>query len=1193
MSRDPLSVVREFLARPEADFRRNAVTALAVLENSDARRDLIQVALGDRDEGVRAAALEELAAAKGDPSDSEEFARALVQHPSFEARSRVLQICAKRDDRGAALGRGLKAILREDGAPARRAYALLGQMRDMGLTTESAARTTFHDLNRRPQLFGVFRTTFLEYPRRVGMAVSIRGLPDTDHEAPFDWRPLWPAISGASIGLLAIHLLLLSYGLLDSERYLPVLTLVIPLVIVAAAVLGVGIAQRRTPIRLHYDRAAGLLAEFLVVVGRATPWALLIGLLIAFFFVGQLASLTWKQGLAWGVGFFGLCVASVVGVRLGVILSSGVLAHRVLGRLCQVAGGGAAGGTVLLLLEAVWKRLGGGDEAGIWSILAWLVFLPVLVGVAAAEGFSARAEVRVFDPKLVLRARLASGVLVLSFVLAAGASLPEAFPLDWPGKNLRAPGGAVVRTEVPFDQLPFALPFRVDFLQNVRVEASTSLSESSFPMARTDLVLRIVGGLGNELAVVDDAVDEGESFTGRLGPGRYEAVVSEYSGFDPWQAGPERSERKSILVRAGDFFADLWRSEEALGMGVVRLVLNDGRRRPHLLAPTDSGTVSMGEFSAGEWNLGATPATRRLVVSGEGEQLLQARILAPSGLDEHGSGEEDGPEKTLEDLRVQLVRSGSEEVLAEATETSFWLEARVTAGEYGLRVVDGLDEGPEEGAEQHEGKDPDQGTGEHDAEGKPDATARLAPGTILLFAANGDDGNTVAFDSQPPEAFDRAQSTVGTWSVRRLPVPAFRFDVGFEQTVRVRVIRTDVTDLRVSLRRVGGSEWRRFSQQRLGEGEYEVRLEAASVGDFVVPAEIELEFCLNCRPAEAVAAYLEGLLGEDRFEETLQWFESAAATNPELEDSQPLHRLLCWQLSLGGRPDLVDSSCDRLRELSGEASRRVRVGALVILATHQAQAGDLEEALSTLSSIDSAGLRLPVAQWVGLLETDVNPFSDPVVAGSLRKRSDAGTDRTALVWGTYADHGEEHAHTVAALERNLTDWQLADSTDSSVEELEGLLDRVSVLVVSEVEMVRDDAVMGELGEAVARYLACDGSVVLLAPHTLVLDTLREAGLVDLVPVGSRYAGREIAVPVESPLAIGESLRIPAPNRTQSYLVRSSEAETWAFYGDDPDDAIVVSRRVGGRLVVVGMDYFDESPEADLLLANAVRSALYD
>src|SRR3712207_3033598 len=102
MSRDPLSIVDEFLRYPDPQMRKNAVTALALVESEKAIRRLVEIALSDSEPQVRKRAEDEILRLDGQQAEW-----------AVEAL-------------GAAMKDSERRLL---------AYAALGRLRSRGLTT--------------------------------------------------------------------------------------------------------------------------------------------------------------------------------------------------------------------------------------------------------------------------------------------------------------------------------------------------------------------------------------------------------------------------------------------------------------------------------------------------------------------------------------------------------------------------------------------------------------------------------------------------------------------------------------------------------------------------------------------------------------------------------------------------------------------------------------------------------------------------------------------------------------------------------------------------------------------------------------------------------------------------------------------------------------------------------------------------
>lgn len=296
MTHKALPIVDEFLRSGDAQARKNALTALALMsDDEESVRRLADAALVDPDDGACARAVEEIVS---------------LPEPALQTALNTLR-------------HGLR-----DEAKGQRAYAALGRLKSLGkhlpkrLPLPLAARLRF----------AWAMNTFL-YPAR-NLSYRVRALRQSLIGALLSTAILWP--------FYAIQA--------DWDRQANIIYSI--LVFLLAALTGVLATQQTTPINLYLDRKAASLVETLASVIFTVPVSLLLLLLAAI--LGLLGPSDDIMAVVFSL-MLGVLVA--VGVtRAATILSFGVLRRRRANAVFQVC---VAVGTVFLLLAAlnfyVWR----------------------------------------------------------------------------------------------------------------------------------------------------------------------------------------------------------------------------------------------------------------------------------------------------------------------------------------------------------------------------------------------------------------------------------------------------------------------------------------------------------------------------------------------------------------------------------------------------------------------------------------------------------------------------------------------------------------------------------------------------------------------------------------------------------------------------------------------------------------------
>lgn len=210
------------------------------------------------------------------------------------------------------------------------------------------------------------------------------------------------------------------------------------------------------------------------------------------------------------------------------------------------------------------------------------------------------------------------------------------------------------------------------------------------------------------------------------------------------------------------------------------------------------------------------------------------------------------------------------------------------------------------------------------------------------------------------------------------------------------------------------------------------------------------------------------------------------------------------------------------------------------------------------------------------------------VAGVKFGGAAAGGRRQVLLWTKCADEDEEAAHLAEVLEQGLPDdWQVvADADAGDAVTLAAGLKKAGVLVVAEMESFEKDALPepGELGGVLRAFLARGGVVVLTGMDKL--EYWNETGLFTVASVKRADDKTPFTLAPGHPLAKGVGESFAAVNGTHEYVTKDNALRPLATR-QGGGAAVLVKRAGWGTIVLLGMDYYQRSPEADRLLINAV------
>lgn len=218
---------------------------------------------------------------------------------------------------------------------------------------------------------------------------------------------------------------------------------------------------------------------------------------------------------------------------------------------------------------------------------------------------------------------------------------------------------------------------------------------------------------------------------------------------------------------------------------------------------------------------------------------------------------------------------------------------------------------------------------------------------------------------------------------------------------------------------------------------------------------------------------------------------------------------------------------------------------------------------------------------------------DKVASISFGQAGQAGF-KSVLVWGAWADQAEdgEHEYVLGILRDGLPGWTVTDSREEYPgRDFAAALLKARTLVVTEAENWYS-ADVGLLADALekplAEFLARGGNLVISSPQSDALGFWRDLGFIDLE--GGDFNDGTVPFTAQGKAAVGAGLgaSFETINGTSFYSDGGSwPIEVWA---ENEYGIVLASRKVGkGRVIVVGMDYFDPSDETARVLVNAVQA----
>jgi hypothetical protein len=327
-------IVEEFLRSRDAQARKNALTALAVLDrDEDTIERLAKVALNDADDGVRRRAVEEIV------SLSDE-----------------------------ALPRAVKVLQDTMADPSRRqtAYALLGHIKSLGRALPKAS-------------------SFLSLPARLRLAWAMNKYTYPVRNWPFRFRTWKPALIGATLSYIVVLLSFYKISNWETDSYYGMSFSIATLAVTVCAFA----IRHTTPFNLYFDRHAA----FIVEIAGAMLYSIAAYLMLLLFVVpiskqwGDTGFLVLLIGLPLMIGF----------TRAATLLSYGVVKHRWTNIAFQGAVSAASIFLLLaavnFILWKIYPVVGEQQEKTFklepaYQVMEsfWVLLLPI--GVAAALSFA-------------------------------------------------------------------------------------------------------------------------------------------------------------------------------------------------------------------------------------------------------------------------------------------------------------------------------------------------------------------------------------------------------------------------------------------------------------------------------------------------------------------------------------------------------------------------------------------------------------------------------------------------------------------------------------------------------------------------------------------------------------------------------------------------------------------------------------
>jgi len=376
-----LDIVDEYLMSPNPQVRKNALTALAVLDTPESLRRLLQTALLEPRSDVR------------DHAESE------ISRLGSPAHMMLTEFLDKALD---------------DRATRAEAYRMIGRLASRGM-----------DIRLAPPLAARFWM-----PTRVALAFLDSVTTNPWREWAFWRRPLWPSILAGVVASISWQQFVAAYTRLSSDRGLSPQFAVNSFLysVVLSALLSCATTVWTLPISQRFDRLAGVLVDLVLVY--------LLGLVLSMIYFSAWSLLSDVSRVSMGRASSAAFVSPLflVSVRLGTLCGIDISRDRSWNRWAQIALGGCAGILVLSLLTALYTSP---DPEG-WSPLSqfiaatWFVLVPTAFALA-----SAFASIDMIAPVLVpvLPRRVAVACLTIPAATAVLAVSLLVYSILHRGKN--------------------------------------------------------------------------------------------------------------------------------------------------------------------------------------------------------------------------------------------------------------------------------------------------------------------------------------------------------------------------------------------------------------------------------------------------------------------------------------------------------------------------------------------------------------------------------------------------------------------------------------------------------------------------------------------------------------------------------------------------------------------------------------
>lgn len=338
MASNTLSIIEEFLRSGEPQIRRNAITALAVMNDQDSVRLIIDTALKDPDAGVRRRAEEEIL---------------LLDEESQAGVTEAL----------------MESLKSKDSQSQQLAYAFLARLKSRGMTLTNV---------------------WLPWGSRMRLASSMNLHVYPARKWSYRLRGFRPGLLGTLAGLIFFVPYVLNV-LRPHESWTSFIRFIVATltILLVGTLLAIFATQYTTPINLQLNRRTALLVEVLI-----TTVCVIVGMYFFYLLISKILqdSPTLRAN---GVDSLNqlllpLHLGLMAGaVRAGTIIAFGrfkVSRHfrsKSLNWVIQVASGILVGFSVMTIILLIYS-LGNSPIPLDVRIAAWLSFLATAVGLASA-----------------------------------------------------------------------------------------------------------------------------------------------------------------------------------------------------------------------------------------------------------------------------------------------------------------------------------------------------------------------------------------------------------------------------------------------------------------------------------------------------------------------------------------------------------------------------------------------------------------------------------------------------------------------------------------------------------------------------------------------------------------------------------------------------------------------------------------